>query len=135
MVDGQASSGTPDPDRRNRLGPAVRSRQHLRCRAEVFDAFEHAAQDRCCALSNYPPCIRFHSWIRGDRDGNPNVTAVTTKHALCRCRSAIVERYCKMLATAAMASVDHRPNWMSVIRMEKQQLTIPPDEFLHLAPF
>lgn len=42
-------------------------------------------------------CVRFHSWIGGDRDGNPNVTAEVTRNALERSRDMVVTEYSKEL--------------------------------------
>lgn len=67
---------------------------------QVFDAFERAAQDRYGALPSFVPCIQFHSWVGGDRDGNPLVMADVTGLALCRGRAEIIERYREMLTTA-----------------------------------
>lgn len=40
-----------------------------------------------------PSLLRFSSWIGGDRDGNPAVTADVTRHALEEGRRAAIERY------------------------------------------
>lgn len=40
-----------------------------------------------------PSFMRYASWIGGDRDGNPNVTAKITAYALNECRQAIVGWY------------------------------------------
>jgi phosphoenolpyruvate carboxylase len=40
-----------------------------------------------------PPVLRFASWVGGDMDGNPNVTADTIRAALARQRALILERY------------------------------------------
>jgi phosphoenolpyruvate carboxylase len=40
-----------------------------------------------------PSFMRYASWIGGDRDGNPNVTADTTDYALAQCRQTAVDWY------------------------------------------
>ena len=40
-----------------------------------------------------PPFFRFGSWIGGDRDGNPFVTADVTRNALHSSRAAVLRRY------------------------------------------
>jgi phosphoenolpyruvate carboxylase len=40
-----------------------------------------------------PPVLRFASWVGGDMDGNPNVTADTIRAALARHRALVLDRY------------------------------------------
>lgn len=68
---------------------------------QVFDRFVTATTARFGAGLKVTPCIRFHSWIGGDRDGNPNVTTETTRDALARSRNAILTRYLDAVSTAA----------------------------------
>jgi phosphoenolpyruvate carboxylase len=48
-------------------------------------------------LSNLPTLIRFGSWIGGDRDGNPFVTASTTEDALAMARNLLRDFYLEQL--------------------------------------
>jgi phosphoenolpyruvate carboxylase len=45
-----------------------------------------------------PTAINFGSWIGGDRDGNPYVTAETTREALLLARHTIIDYYLKAVA-------------------------------------
>ncbi|MBO9475500.1 phosphoenolpyruvate carboxylase [Shimia sp. R10_1] len=63
----------------------------------LFESFATATQD---AFGNDLPdscCLRFHSWIGGDRDGNPNVTAKVTAQALTRSRDMAHALYLERL--------------------------------------
>ncbi|OYX41218.1 MAG: phosphoenolpyruvate carboxylase [Rhodobacterales bacterium 32-67-9] len=60
---------------------------------QVFDRFVAATQSRFGKVDDITPCIKFHSWIGGDRDGNPNVTAEVTAGAIQRSRQAVLEKY------------------------------------------
>ncbi|MFD2737941.1 phosphoenolpyruvate carboxylase [Sulfitobacter aestuarii] len=68
---------------------------------ELFEKFHAAAQSRFGVEDDSTPCVQFHSWIGGDRDGNPNVTIKTTRTALERNRAAILDRYAGALTVAA----------------------------------
>ncbi|WP_371169002.1 phosphoenolpyruvate carboxylase [Aliiroseovarius sp. 2305UL8-7] len=65
---------------------------------QVYQRFE-AATDILSTQTT--PCIRFHSWIGGDRDGNPNVTTDMTALALRRSRSVVLAEYLDLLNVAA----------------------------------
>ncbi|MEY4684706.1 MAG: hypothetical protein RLZ25_1165 [Pseudomonadota bacterium] len=65
----------------------TRTYRHLE--QSIFDIYgPHIAQG-----INVPSFIQFGSWIGGDRDGNPNVTATTTAMAVLRQSQTIVQEY------------------------------------------
>lgn len=56
---------------------------------QLFEQLQDAkAQFLPAEIAETTPCIRFHSWIGGDRDGNPNVTSEVTARALSAGRAA-----------------------------------------------
>jgi phosphoenolpyruvate carboxylase len=76
---------------------------------KVFERFEQAADLVFGGLDNITPCIKFHSWIGGDRDGNPNVTAKMTALALQNAKGDIIACYTGLLRkAAARLSISHK---------------------------
>ncbi|MCT4555270.1 MAG: phosphoenolpyruvate carboxylase [Pelagimonas sp.] len=63
----------------------------------VFDSFTSATRDVFGDDMPDSCCLRFHSWIGGDRDGNPNVTAEVTAEALTRAHDMVCEVYIERL--------------------------------------
>ena len=74
--------------------------------SSVWDAVALIHQDLARLLDTnpsmppvqFPPFLTYRSWIGGDRDGNPNVTAETTERTLIAHRDAAMRRYLPSLA-------------------------------------
>lgn len=56
---------------------------------DLEDALEEVLGERVVV----PNIIRYHSWIGGDRDGNPNVTAAATQDAVATMRNMVIPRH------------------------------------------
>lgn len=68
---------------------------------QVMDRFDQACLQVLGQSFSETPDIRFHSWIGGDRDGNPNVTTEMTALALRRGRETVLGLYRQALDQAA----------------------------------
>ncbi len=68
---------------------------------QLFERFTAAIDRLTGGKGDATPCIRFHSWIGGDRDGNPNVTAEVTRDAVDRARQTVLDRYLAALISAS----------------------------------
>ncbi|WP_035349625.1 phosphoenolpyruvate carboxylase [Edaphobacter aggregans] len=65
--------------------------------AEVAAALEAEYPGGHAAMAELPQLVRFGSWIGGDRDGNPFVTAETTRDALAMAQGLLVGHYRRRL--------------------------------------
>jgi phosphoenolpyruvate carboxylase len=59
----------------------------------LYADIEAALAERHQLCTRLPAFLQMGSWIGGDRDGNPNVTAATLEHASSRQASVIFEHY------------------------------------------
>ena len=72
----------------------------------IWDAVPRLQRDIRRALSERfdspptaPECLQYVSWIGGDRDGNPNVTADVTRDTLARHRRVVIDKYVDAVET------------------------------------
>ena len=59
----------------------------------LYDDIETALAEHTGENVHVPAFFQMGSWIGGDRDGNPNVTAATLEHAITRQAAVIFEHY------------------------------------------
>jgi phosphoenolpyruvate carboxylase len=59
----------------------------------IYRTLEDRLAARLGGTWRLPPFLRWGTWVGGDRDGNPNVTAPVTRAALLRQRATVVARY------------------------------------------
>lgn len=84
-----------------------------------------------------PPFIRYRSWIGGDRDGNPNVTADVTRETLDILRDAAMDRYLEELEylrrdlSVSSRQVDAPQDLLDSIEADERLGLIEPDVFRH----
>ncbi len=65
---------------------------------QVYERFDEALDELYPQHKRRAPaCIRFSSWIGGDRDGNPNVTAQVTSEAVREARELCLRHYIKRI--------------------------------------
>ena len=91
--------------------PEAVSRSHTHLR-EAWEAAGYAPAD----LDSLPPMIRFGTWIGGDRDGHPGVTAEVTRGALRALRNNALRLFARQLERLA----HHLP-------LSKHFQTVPPE--------
>ena len=76
--------------------PEAVSRAHTHLR-EAWEAVGFAPDD----LETLPPMVRFGTWIGGDRDGHPGVTAEVTRQALAALRYNALRLFARQLERLA----------------------------------
>jgi phosphoenolpyruvate carboxylase len=78
----------------------------------IYRTLEDHLEARRGGTWRLPTFFRWGSWVGGDRDGNPNVTAIVTRIAFARQRAVAVTRY--------LADIEHlgRALSMSVLRAQ-----------------
>ncbi|RDU96571.1 phosphoenolpyruvate carboxylase [Trinickia dinghuensis] len=74
----------------------------------LYDDIETALAEHTGEPVHVAPFFQMGSWIGGDRDGNPNVTAATLEHAITRQATVIFEHYLEQVhALGAELSVSN----------------------------
>jgi phosphoenolpyruvate carboxylase len=94
--DSRARRPTPLDEVENALD--VFRRSLLDITPRIYRTIEDRVRARFGSTWRAPTFLRWGSWVGGDRDGNPNVTASVTRGAFARHRSVVIARYLEDLA-------------------------------------
>ncbi len=89
--DARARRPTPLDEVENSLD--VFRRSLLDVTPRIYRTVEDKLTARFGGTWHLPTFLRWGTWVGGDRDGNPNVTAAVTRGAFARQRAAILSRY------------------------------------------
>jgi phosphoenolpyruvate carboxylase len=89
--DARARRPTPLDEVENTLD--VFRRSLLDVTPRIYRTIEDRLAARFGALWRLPSFLRWGTWVGGDRDGNPNVTAAVTRAAFARHRATTIGRY------------------------------------------
>jgi phosphoenolpyruvate carboxylase len=89
--DARARRPTPLDEVENALD--VFRRSLLDVTPRIYRTIEDRLRARLGIGWRVPPFLRWGTWVAGDRDGNPNVTAAVTRAALARQRNLVLARY------------------------------------------
>jgi phosphoenolpyruvate carboxylase len=111
----------------------------------IWDAVPTLHRDLAGAIERHygerpdlPVFLRYRSWIGGDRDGNPNVTADLTRAAFAEMRAAALERHAEALERlrVELSLSDRRapvdPALARSIERDEAERPIDPDSVRHL---
>jgi phosphoenolpyruvate carboxylase len=85
-----------------------------------------------------PPFLQFGSWIGGDRDGNPNVSAEVTARTLLRMRASVVDAHlvqCRLLMNELTTSDRQVPVSPELCDEVRKRMADFPDVSRRLEPF
>ncbi len=103
--------------------------------APINELYEDMAAALCESYgTNIPPdtlptVVRFGSWVGGDRDGNPHVTAESTREALQKARETILNDYItsleglRRLLTPSVCRIPVTPDLEAVVRSYQTALS------------
>lgn len=90
------------------------------------------------ATPSLPVVLRYRSWIGGDRDGNPNVTATLTQQAFSEMRTAAIARHAESLEqlrrelSLSARRVPIAPALIASIERDSQEQPLDPHLVRHL---
>jgi phosphoenolpyruvate carboxylase len=89
--DARARRPTPIDEVENSL--EVFRRSLLDVTPRIYRTIEDRLAKRLGGVWKLPAFLRWGTWVGGDRDGNPNVTAAVTRAAFSRQRATVIGRY------------------------------------------